>query len=68
MTTSPQPGAPAASLATLPEVSLVCEHSRRQLMIALAQYRRAEAALESHAFIGGTQSPAAWVDAGATPS
>ena len=53
MTTSSRPGTPAANLAGLPVVSLVCEHSRRQLMIALAQHRRAEAALESHVFIGG---------------
>jgi hypothetical protein len=48
-----QPITPAATLAGLPVVSTGCENARRQLMIALAQHRRAEAALESHVFIGG---------------
>ena len=50
MTTSSQPGAPAASV---PDLSMVCEQSRRQLMIAFAEHRRAEAALESRTAIGG---------------
>ena len=53
MTRSSQPGAPAASHVGLLVVSVACEHSRRQLMLALAQHRRAEAALEGHVFIGG---------------
>lgn len=53
MTASSQPGDLAAGLAGLSVVSVASEHSRRQLMVALAQHRRAEAALEFHVFIGG---------------
>ncbi len=52
-TSSLKPGAPVASVAGLPVVSVACEHSRRQLMTALALHRRAEAAVELHVVIGG---------------
>ena len=53
MTTSAPTGTPAISAAGLPVVSEACVEARRQLMTALAQHRRAEAALASHVFIGG---------------